>query len=122
MSGTFKSIPIRPAENVATEEIHSCADAEPFALQVLGDSMAPEFADGHIIIVDPAMPPVSGAYVVVDYGGETTFRQYVVEAGRKLLKALNPAYPPVEMVGPFTVRGVVVQRAGRRRKDHKSYY
>jgi len=31
-----------------------CAASEPFALRVLGDSMLPEFADGSIIIIDPA--------------------------------------------------------------------
>ena len=123
MAETFKNIPIRPAvANQEHAEINSCADAEPFALRVIGDSMAPEFLDGHIIIVDPAMAPQSGAFVVIDYQGETTFRQFVVESGRKFLKALNDAYPTVEMVENYSVRGVVVQRASRRRKDHKHYY
>jgi len=103
-------------------EIRSCAEAEPYALRVIGDSMAPEFLDGHIIIVDPAMPPAHGAYVVVDYGGETSFRQFWEEGGCKYLKPLNAAYPAIELKGHYAVRGVVVQRAGRRRKDHKHYY
>ena len=74
------------------------------------------------ILVDPAMPPLNGAYVVIDYRGETTFRQFIVEEGRKFLKALNDAYPTVEMVENYSVRGVVVQRASRRRKDLKHYY
>jgi hypothetical protein len=41
--------------------------------------------------------------------------------GRKFLKALNDAYPTVEMVENYLVR-VVVQRASQRRKDHKHYY
>ena len=32
----------------------SCSSLEPYALRVLGDSMEPEFADGCVIIVDPA--------------------------------------------------------------------
>ncbi|MHB8534252.1 MAG: LexA family protein [Sulfuricaulis sp.] len=123
MADTFKNIPIVPAQaNQEHAEIKSCAEAEPYALRVIGDSMEPEFVDGHIIIVDPAMPPQHGAYVVIDYRGETTFRQYVVEGGRKFLKALNAAYPAIEMVENYSVRGVVVQRASRRRKDHKHYY
>jgi len=123
MADTFKSIPIVPAQaNQEHAEIKSCAEAEPYALRVIGDSMAPEFLDGHIIIVDPAMPPQHGAYVVIDYQGETTFRQFMVEGGRKFLKALNGAYPTIEMVENYAVRGVVVQRASRRRKDHKHYY
>ena len=68
------------------------------------------------------MPPLNGAYVVIDYRGEITFRQFIVEQGRKFLKALNDAYPTVEMVENYSVRGVVVQRASQRRKDHKHYY
>ncbi len=102
-------------------EIHSCADLEPFALRVLGDSMAPEFIEGHVIVVDPGMPATHGVYVVVDYEGETTFRQYWVKDGRKYLKPLNEAYPTVEVTGTYRVRGVVTQRAGRRRSDRKRY-
>ena len=123
MADTFRIIPIVPAQAEQEHaEIKSCAEAEPYALRVIGDSMAPEFLDGHIIIVDPAMPPQHGAYVVIDYQGETTFRQFMVEDGRKFLKALNDAYPTIEMVENYTVRGVVVQRASRRRRDHKHYY
>jgi len=32
----------------------SCSEAEPFALQVHGDSMEPEFTHGCVIVVDPA--------------------------------------------------------------------
>jgi SOS-response transcriptional repressor LexA len=103
-------------------ETSGCAAAEPFALRVLGDSMAPEFQDGHIVIVDPAMAPASGAYVVADYDGETTFRQLVIEGARKFLKPLNASFPTVEIVAALRIRGVVVQRAGRRRREHKHYY
>jgi SOS-response transcriptional repressor LexA len=125
MTKTYKSIPIVSAELVASNEpeIRSCAEAEPYALRVVGDSMSPEFAEGHVIIVDPALPPQSGSYVVIDYAGETTFRQYSVdEAGKKFLVALNPAYAVIPLEGAYTVRGVVIQRAGRRRRDHKNYY
>ena len=123
MADTFKNIPIKAdIGNQEHGEIRSCADAEPYALRVIGDSMEPEFLDGHILIVDPAMPPQHGAYVIIDYQGETTFRQFIVEDGRKYLRALNSAYPAVELVETYSVRGVVVQRASRRRNDHKHYY
>lgn len=122
MAGTFKNIPIQTESGISDAELHGCAEAEPYALRVIGDSMEPEFLDGHIIIVDPAMPPQHGAYVVIDYQGETTFRQLVIEGGRKFIKALNEVYPAVELVEQYSVRGVVVQRAGRRRRDHKHYY
>ena len=100
-----------------------CSAAEPYALRVIGDSMEPEFHDGHIIIVDPGMPLSDGAYVVIDYDGDTSLRQWSVNGDRKCLKPLNEEYPTVEVDGPFHVHGVVVQRAtpGRRR-DRKNYY
>jgi SOS-response transcriptional repressor LexA len=59
---------------------------------------------------------------VIDYQGETSFRQLVIQDGRRFLKALNPVYPVQELLETYSVRGVVVQRAGRRRRDHKHYY
>jgi DNA polymerase V len=118
---TFRQIPIR-GEDAGAAEGPGCSAAEPFALRVVGDSMEPEFLDGQVIIVDPVMPPHPDAYVVADYAGETWFRRYVERDGRRWLVALNPAHPAVEVTGPYTVRGVVVQRAGRRRREHKHYY
>jgi SOS-response transcriptional repressor LexA len=123
MSG--RVIPIRPSgtDVPADAELSGCAEHEPYALRVIGDSMAPEFEDGHIIIVEPALSAESGRFVVADYEGETWFRQYVVEGGRRYLKALNAAHPAIEITSAsFRIRGLVVQRAGRRRKDRKSYY
>lgn len=124
MTGKFLKIPVVSAEE--NELLHGegggCAELEPYALRVIGDSMAPEFLDGHIIIVEPALFALSGQFVVADHEGETHFRQYVVEEGRRYLKALNAGYPAIAIRDPgFRVRGVVVQRAGRRRSDRKSY-
>lgn len=128
MNDIRKIIPIVPASAMAPvgdqghTEISGCAEAEPYALRVIGDSMAPEFLDGHVVIVDPAAAATSGSYVIVDYDGETTFRRLVEEGGRKYLKAENADYPAIELLNTYHVRGVVVQRAGRRRKDRKHYY
>lgn len=99
-------------------EHSGCSAAEPYALRILGDSMEPEFSEGHIIIVDPGMPATSGAYVVIDYADDTHMRQFVVEGEKKLLRALNDEYPETELVGHFHIHGVVVQRStpGRRRE------
>src|SRR5581483_7127545 len=117
-----KTIPIVPAQTSEPHAFGICAEAEPYALRVIGDSMAPEFTDGHIVIVDPVMTAHPGAYVIVDYAGETTLRQMVHDAERKYLRALNPSYPTIELTGEYRVRGVVVQRAGRRRGDRRQYY
>ncbi|NIR32562.1 MAG: S24 family peptidase, partial [Gammaproteobacteria bacterium] len=95
--------------------------AEPFALQVLGDSMAPEFEDGTIIIVDPAGIIESGCFVVAHHAEEYIFRRLSIEKGRYLLEPLNPAYETAEIGGTEAITGVVVQRAGRRRRHRKHY-
>jgi len=96
-----------------------CSAAEPYALRVIGDSMEPEFNDGHIIIVDPGMPATDGTFVVIDYDGETTLRQMSIDGTKRQLKPLNDAYESVEITGPCHIHGVVIQRAtpGRRRES-----
>ena len=37
----------------AQEDLPSCAGGESFALMVMGHSMAPEFLEGEIIIIEP---------------------------------------------------------------------
>lgn len=98
-----------------------CSELEPYALRVMGDSMAPEFWDGCIIIVEPRLYARHGQYAVVDYAGDTSFRQFVVDGDRHFLKPLNEAHETIELTGPYTVRGVVIQRAGTRRVHHKHY-
>lgn len=96
-----------------------CAAKAPYALQVLGDSMEPEFPDGAVIIVDPDHPVFDGAYVVADHNGDTTFRQLVVREQRRYLVALNDNYPAEEINESFNLRGVVTQQARNRRKGLK---
>jgi DNA polymerase V len=99
----------------------SCSALEPYALRVLGDSMEPEFADGCVIIIDPGGAPRDGSYVVVEFAGDVFFRQLVVEDGRRYLKPLNPNYGRFELTPPYTIKGSVVQQAGRRRSERKHY-
>ena len=100
----------------------SCSTLEPYALRVLGDSMEPEFKDGVIIIVDPAGVVAHGSYVVAAHGDEYIFRQLVVAHGEMSLRALNDAYPSLPLPGGVNgIKGVVIQQAGRRRRDRKHY-
>ncbi len=98
-----------------------CANSEPFALRVLGDSMEPEFRDGNIIIIDSAAAVESGCYVLAMVDEEYIFRQLIIENGRYVLRALNEGYEEIEVPGLKAIRGVIVQRSGVRRKDHKHY-
>ena len=98
-----------------------CSALEPYALSVIGDSMAPEFWDGCVVIVDPGQAAKENSYVIAEVNGEPLFRQMIVQDQRRFLKPLNPAYATVEWMPPYVLRGVVVQRAGRRRTQHKHY-
>ncbi|MCK4951285.1 MAG: S24 family peptidase [Gammaproteobacteria bacterium] len=113
----FENIPIEI--KAAVEEGGGCTSKAPFALQVLGSSMEPEFLDGAVIIIDPNHPATHGTYVVADYDGETTFRQFVIRDNRKYLVALNDNYPDVEITSELTIRGVITQRSRSRRHGYK---
>ena len=99
----------------------SAESTEPFALRVMGDSMSPEFEDGHIIIIDPAVPICHEAFVVIDYGGEILFGQYRQDEGRQWLCYLNDAHEAIELVAAFELKGVIVQRSTGRRMELKHY-
>jgi SOS-response transcriptional repressor LexA len=95
-------------------------DAEPFALRVTDDSMAPEFPCGCVVIVDPTLAPAAGRFVVAQTSHGTVLRRLAGAAGQWTLQALAPGHPP-EPVEAVAVLGGVTQRAGRRRREHKRY-
>ena len=100
----------------------TCIEAEPFALRVTDDSMEPEFAAGCIIIVDPTGVAKDGAFVLAEIDGKYIFRRLERRDEGDRLVALNDNYAPVALATGFaSVRGVVVQRAGARRRYHKRY-
>jgi SOS-response transcriptional repressor LexA len=111
-----RTFPIIPAERDT-----GCSGAEPFALVVLGDAMAPEFEDGHVIVVEPEGLAADGAYVVAFAQGEWWFRRLVSRNGGWALAALDPRYPCIELPGLEAVRGVVIQRStpGRRARNKR---
>ena len=88
-----------------------------FVLRVEGGSMAPVFEAGELIFVDPEVSPDPGRYVVVSVleTNEATFKQLVVENGRRYLQAANPNWPSrvIEAETEAVVCGVVVFK-GRR--------
>ena len=99
----------------------NCASSEPFALQVLGDSMAPEFPDGCVVVSEPGGAIHDGCYVIADYQDEIILRQLRLTTGKWLLVPLYPKYPNLKIDSSECIRGIVIQRAGRRRADRRSY-
>ena len=109
-------------QEILKGEQSSCGAGELYALRVLGDMMEPEFEHGAIIVVDPGGVIEDGCFVVAYHDNEYYFRQLVKDGDRYLLKCLNHAYDEVvEIEGIQAIQGVVVQKAGRRRKDRKHY-
>ncbi len=100
-----------------------CAESEPFALQVLGDDMAPEFPDGCIIIGEPNAVAVDGCYVIARHDGEYIFRQLNIDANTNqwTLSALKEGLPTITISGRDAVRARVVQKTMGRRKTRKFY-
>jgi SOS-response transcriptional repressor LexA len=100
-----------------------CALQEPFALQVLGPDMEPEFPDKCIVIVEPTEYCRSGMYVFAEVEGVRWFRQYVHdEQGRERLIALNERFPDIDLNGlDWKVLGVIIQRNIRRKIKHYEY-
>lgn len=90
-----------------------------FALRIRGDSMTPRFRDGDMIIIDPAVKPKPGHFVVASTGlsPEATFRQFrdagINEKGEAVfeLVPLNPIYAPMRSDRqPIKIIGTVVHR------------
>jgi len=105
-----------------TPDLGSCGASEPFALRVIGAAMAPEFSDGQILIVDPGGRVTSGCYVIARLAGEMIFRQLRIEHDGWILHALDPAVEDIPLANRLAdIVGVVSQRAGRRRHEHKRY-
>ena len=109
---------------MAPDEISGCASAEPFALQVIDDSMEPEFKKGVIIIIDPEGLATDGSYVIALIENGYIFRQLRVHDGKYYLVPLNEAYQhEIREIDIEQVKGVIIQQAAPngRRKDRKKY-
>lgn len=84
---------------------------------VMGHSMAPEFNEGEIIIIEPEGLVKDGSYVLAQLHEEWTFRQLLRSPTGWTLHALNPAFADEDIDDLAAVRGVIIQKAlpGRRR-------
>jgi SOS-response transcriptional repressor LexA len=101
-----------------------CSLSEPYALQVLGDEMAPEFPDRCIVIIEPTDDCGDGAFVFVEVEGVRWFRQLRQDgAERRWLSAVNSLYPDIELDGlDYKILGVIIQRNIRRKIKHYRHH
>jgi DNA polymerase V len=102
-----RTIPIAAATD---EDLGACSGSESFALLVMGDSMAPEFAEGDVIVIEPDGLATDGAFVLARHEGEWIFRQLAASGAGWQLRPLNPRYPAIDLADLAAVRGVVIQR------------
>lgn len=95
-----------------------------FALQIKGDSMLPEFKEGDRVIIDPAVVPQPGDYVVAKNGDqEATFKKYrprgMNEHGAVVfeLVPLNDDYPSMRSdTTPIHIVGTMIEHRKYRRR------
>ena len=119
MASTPRSIEVQIAADQPASGM--CADLEPFALRVADTSMEPEFAADCIVIVDPSAKADVGAFVLAELDDGWALGQLrQTETGLLQFAVLNPGPAPVD-VDMTQIRGVVTQRAGRRRSYFKRY-
>ncbi|MFM2067556.1 MAG: hypothetical protein RLZZ584_2465 [Pseudomonadota bacterium] len=102
-----------------------CSGGEPIALQVLGDTMLPEFRDGDIVVIEPDGALGEGSFVLAQVEDDWQLRQLEHTGSGWTLRRLNPAAGEAAVL-PIAdlsaIWGVVIQRSvpGRRR-ERKSY-
>ncbi|MDH5444168.1 MAG: S24 family peptidase [Gammaproteobacteria bacterium] len=102
----------------------SCGGSEPIALQVVDDSMEPEFKRGNIIILDSSAPVSHECYVVAMIENGPIFRQLLIDEGRYFIQPLNEAYMHERREIKFeAIHSRVVQQASPngQRKERKHY-
>jgi SOS-response transcriptional repressor LexA len=104
------------------QSMSDCSYNEPFALQVLGDSMEPEFPDQCIIVLERADRAKSGMYIMAMVEGVRWFRQYINDEEGERLVALNDLYPEIPLAGlDWQVEAVCYQRNIKRKVKHYRY-
>lgn len=84
-----------------------------YAVEVVGDSMEPDFPEGTLLIVDPEVSPRHRSFVVVRLpgSGEATFKQLMLDGGLAYLKPLNGRYQVMRMPEDAHICGVVKSAA-----------
>lgn len=104
------------APGVAEDWLPSTENAglHGYWLIVKGPSMTsptpPSFPDGTPILIQPeGFDLVSGKFYIARHrDGETTFKQYIYDAGREYLMPLNSKFDPVEMDDAWDIIGRVI--------------
>jgi len=121
----FKGTQVNFTPDIKKELMESsCSGTEPFALQVLDDSMEPEFKKGCIIIIDASATVKHECYVMASVENGYIFRQLLIEEDKYFIAPLNDAYMHEKREIEFeALEGVIVQQASPKgkRNERKRY-
>jgi SOS-response transcriptional repressor LexA len=107
--------PYAPGNAEAWIDFDSEASSSAFCLRVRGDSMVrPDgtgFPNGCLIAVEPKRKPKSGEPAVFRFGDtdEATFKIYMKDGPLRMLKPLNPQYPPIVLGADAQLVGTVFE-------------
>lgn len=93
-----------------------------YAMEVAGNSMAPEYQAGDRIIVDPKVQPIPGDYVVAEVDNAIAFRKYRPRGHNDRgetyfeLSPVNQDFPSIRSdITPIKILGTVVEHRKYRR-------
>ena len=116
------------AQNVMSETtLDSLASAESlltdqslspraFAVELVNESMSPDFRPGDRVICDPAITPAPGDFVLARMNGAVHFGKYRPrQDGSFELHALNPDYPTLTLSADAVIATMAEHRRYRRR-------
>ena len=93
-AGNYEEIPESWQERVPTE----CRDPKAFAVRLEGDSMAPAYAEGDLLIVQPGEEIYSGCLAVIKMHSDGyVFRRIEIRKDFLRLIPLNPQWPSEEL-------------------------
>ncbi len=90
-----------PAENYIREKLSldELCVAHPdctYFVKAVGESMIPDYIyPGSILVVDSAMPVLSGSVVVAWVNGECCVKRFVRKGHMIMLESSNEQYPPI---------------------------
>jgi phage repressor protein C with HTH and peptisase S24 domain/DNA-binding XRE family transcriptional regulator len=75
---------------------YDITDPNAYALIISGDSMAPKYEPGDVILVSPNMGVQTGDYAVVKLrNGSVAAKRVKARNGGFTLESINPEYPPI---------------------------
>lgn len=112
-----------PESDVEFIQSNMALSASAFALILQGSAMEPEFREGDCVIIEPAIFPLPGDFVVARHGEETLFLKYrprgLVNGEQQFeLVPLNEDYAVIRsQQSPLNIIGTMVEQRRYRRRS-----